>query len=131
MGGEVQINATVPTKAFESNLDTTISSNDEYYHTYVGTLEDNIYIQADASYYHRSDFSLSHEYDPTPLQETRSRVNSDNDQKNISVKSGVYLDDQIHLAAKVDLTRAEYGIAPNIYTDMDFSCMGCLYSHRP
>ena len=119
MGGEVKILTAVPGKAFESTLDTTISSNDEYYHAYVGSHEDNIYIQANASYYHRSDFSLSHDYVPTPLQETRSRLNSDNDQKNISVKSGVYLDEQLHLAAKVSLTRAEYGIAPNIYTDMN------------
>lgn len=119
MGGEIQINATTPTKAFESKLDTTISSNDEYYHAYASSLQDNVYVQADASYYHRSDFSLSNDYDPTPLQETRSRVNSDNDQKNISVKSGVYLNEETHLAAKVSLTRAEYGIAPNVYTDLD------------
>lgn len=117
MGGEVQINATTPTKVFESKLDTTISSNDEYYHAYVSSLKDNVYVQADANYYHRSDFSLSNDYDPTPLQETRSRVNSDNDQKNISVKSGVYLNDETHLAAKVSLTRAEYGIPPNIHID--------------
>ncbi len=119
MGGEVKITASVPSKTFESTLDTTIANNDEYYHASVGSLEDNVYIQADASYYHRSDFTLSHDYVPTPLQETRTRMNSDNDQKNISVKSGVYLDDQIHLAAKASLTRAEYGIPPNVYTDMN------------
>ena len=30
-----------------------------------------------------------------------------------------FIDDQIHLAAKVSLTRAEYGIPPNVYTDID------------
>lgn len=118
MGGEVQISSTIPSKAFESTLDTTISSNDEYYHAYIGSMTDNVYIQADTHYYHRSDFTLSDDYNPTPIQEARSRVNSDKDQKNISVKSGVYLDDQIHLAAKVSLTRAEYGIPPNVYTDI-------------
>lgn len=119
MGGEVQIITTTPTKAFESHLDTTISSNDEYYHAYVGTIQENVYIQADASYYHRSNYTLSGDFNPTPIQNDRTRVNSDNDQKNISVKSGIYLDNQTHLAAKVNLSRAEYGIAPNIYTDMD------------
>jgi outer membrane cobalamin receptor len=119
MGGEIKITSTIPTKTFESILNTTISNNDEYYHAYVGSYEDNIYVKADASYYHRSDFSLSNDYVPTPLQETRSRLNSDNDQKNISVKSGIYLDEQVHLAAKVSLTRAEYGIAPNVYTDIN------------
>lgn len=118
MGGEVQINTTTPTKAFESTLATTISSNDEYYHAYVSTLQDNVYVQADASYYHRSDFSLSDDYASTPVQQDGKRVNSDKKQKNIAIKSGVYLDDQIHLAAKVSLTRAEYGIAPNVYTDL-------------
>ncbi|EIF50428.1 TonB-dependent receptor [Sulfurovum sp. AR] len=118
MGGEVQINATFPKKAFESTLYTTISNNDEYYHASVGSLEDNVYFQADTSYYHRSDFTLSNDFVPTSLQVTKKRVNSDNDQKNISVKSGVYLDDEIHLAAKASLTRAEYGIPPNVYTNI-------------
>lgn len=117
IGGEVQITSTTPSKAFESILDTSISNNDEYYHAYVGSMTDNVYIQTDASYYHRSNFTLSDDYDPTPIQEVRSRVNSDKDQKNISVKSGIFIDDQIHLATKVSLTRAEYGIPPNVYTD--------------
>ena len=119
MGGEIQIVTTTPKKAMQSNLNTTISNNDEYYHAYVGSMQDNVYIQADASYYHRSDYTLSSNFIPTPIQNDRTRVNSDNDQKNISVKSGIYLDDQTHLGAKVSLTRAEYGIAPNVYTDMD------------
>ena len=117
MGGEVQIHSKNPTKAFESKLDTTISNNDEYYHTYVGSVVDNVYIKADASYYHRSDYRLSNEYDPTPLQEKGKRVNSDKEQKNISLKSGIFIDDKIHLAGKVSLTRSEYGIPPNGYTD--------------
>jgi iron complex outermembrane receptor protein len=119
MGGEVKIMTTVPSKAFESTLDTTLSNNDEYYHTYIGSLQDNVYMQADASNYHRSDFTLSNDFIHTPIQETKSRVNSDVDQKNISIKSGMYLDDQIHLAAKASLTRAAYGIPPNVYTDID------------
>ena len=117
MGGEVQIHSKTPTKAFESKLDTTISNNDEYYHTYVGSMVDNVYIKADASYYHRSDYALSNDYDPTPLQEKEQRVNSDKDQRNIAIKSGIFIDDNIHLAGKVSLTRAEYGIPPNGYTD--------------
>jgi iron complex outermembrane receptor protein len=119
MGGEVQINTTIPTNAFSSTLDTIISSNDEYYHAYVGSLVDNVYIQADASYYHRSDFSLSDDFDPTPIQPNDKRVNSDKEQKNIAIKSGIYLDEHTHLAAKVNLTRAEYGVPPNVYTDLD------------
>jgi len=119
IGGEVQISSKTPAKAFESTVNTLISSNDEYYHAYVGSMTDNIYIQADANYYHRSDYTLSSDHDTTPLQETRDRVNSDKDQKNISVKSGIFIDDQIHLAAKVSLTRAEYGVPPNVYTDLN------------
>ena len=119
IGGEVQISSKTPTKAFESAVNTLISSNDEYYHAYVGSMTDNVYIQADANYYHRSDYTLSSDYDTTLLQDTRKRLNSDKDQKNISVKSGIFIDDQIHLAAKVSLTRAEYGVPPNIYTDLN------------
>ena len=118
MGGEVLIHSKNPTKAFESKLDTSISNNNEYYHTYVGSMIDNVYIKADASYYHRSDYELSNEYDPTPIQKKGQRVNSDKDQRNIAIKSGIFIDDQIHLAGKVSLTRAEYGIPPNSYTNL-------------
>lgn len=119
MGGEVQIHSKNPTKSFESKLNTSISNNDEYYYAHAGSLVDNVYIKADASYYHRSDYKLSDDYHPTPLQQKGKRLNSDKEQKNISLKSGVFIDDQIHLAGKVSLTRATYGIPPNVTTDLD------------
>jgi iron complex outermembrane receptor protein len=119
IGGEVQIHSKNPTKAFETRVSASISNNDEYYHTYVGSMVDNVYIQADASYYHRSDYELSTEYDPTPIQGKGSRVNSDKDQKNFALKSGIYLNDQVHLAGKVSVTRSEYGMPPNVYTDLE------------
>ncbi len=118
MGGEVQINSTYPTKEFETKLGTTISNNDAYYHAYVGSMVDNIYIKADVSYFHRSDYRLSNNFDPTPIQEKGSRVNSDKEQKNFAIKSGIFIDDQIHVAGKVSVTRTEYGIPPNVYTDV-------------
>jgi len=119
IGGEVQITSKTPTKAFESTANIRISSDDEYYHASVGSMTNNVYIQADANYYHRSDYTLSSDHDATLLQDSRDRVNSDKDQKNISIKSGIFIDDQIHLAAKVSLTRAEYGVPPNVYTDLN------------
>ena len=118
MGGEVQIISENPTNAFESKLSANISNNDEYYYAYVGSRVDNVYIKADASYYHRSDYELSDDYEATLLQPKGSRVNSDKEQKNVAIKSGVFIDDQIHLAAKVSLTKSEYGIPPNVYTDL-------------
>ena len=118
MGGEVQIDSKNPTKTFEGKFNTSISNNDEYYHTYAGSMVKNVYIKADAGYYHQSDYRLSDNYSPTPLQEKGKRLNSDKDQKYISLKSGVFIDDQFHLAAKVSVTRAEYGIPPNVYTDL-------------
>ena len=119
MGGEVQIHSKNPTKAFETKVSASISNNDEYYHMYAGSMVDNVYIQADASYYHRSDYELSDAYDPTPIQGKGSRVNSDKDQKNFALKSGIYLNDQVHLAGKVSVTRSQYGMPPNVYTDLE------------
>ena len=119
IGGEVQITSKTPSKAFESSVNTLLSNNDEYYHASIGSMTDDVYIQANANYYHRSNYTLSSEYDTTPLQDNRERLNSDKDQKNISVKSGIFIEDHIHLAAKASLTRAEYGIPPNIYTDLN------------
>jgi len=118
MGGAVQIASKNPTKSFESNLNTSISNNDEYYHAYVGSMVDNVYVKADAGYYHRSDYRLSNDHVQTSVQENSKRLNSDKEQKNISLKAGIFIDEQIHLAGKVSMTRAQYGIPPNIYTDL-------------
>jgi iron complex outermembrane receptor protein len=119
MGGEVQINSNNPSKEFETKLGTSISNNDEYYHAYVGSMADNFYMKADAAYYHRSDYGLSNDFTPTPIQDKGRRVNSDKDQKNVAIKSGIFIDEQIHLAGKVSVTRSEYGLPPNVYTDIN------------
>jgi len=118
MGGEVQLISKKPTKPFSSKLDTTISTNDEYYHGYVDSRVGDFYIQADASYFHRSDYELSDDYEETPLQKKGERINSDREQSSVSLKSGVFLDEQTHLGAKVSMTRSQYGIPPNVYTDI-------------
>ena len=119
MGGEVQIISKNPSETFESTLATSISDSDEYYHAYAGSMVDNVYVKADAGYYQRSNYRLSDDYDPTPIQRKGSRVNSDKEQKNFALKSGIFIDDQIHLAGKVSVTRSEYGMPPNVYTDLE------------
>lgn len=117
MGGEVQIDSKIPIKPLEGKLDTTISTNDEYYHGYVGSKENNLYFQADVGYYHRSNYDLSDRYTPTQLQDGGHRVNSDKQQHNLYIKSGIFIDD-IHLAAKVSTARSEYGMPSNVFTDV-------------
>ena len=118
MGGEVSLVSARPEVLIESMLSTTISTNDEYYHGYVGTKLGRVYLQADADVYHRSAYKLSDDYEPTLVQSKGNRVNSDKKQKSVSFKSGVYLGEHTHLAAKVSLSRAEYGLAPNVHTDL-------------
>lgn len=117
MGGEVQIDSKIPIKPLESKLDTTVSTNDEYYHGYIGSKKENVYFQADIGYYHRSNYELSERYDPTQLQDSGSRINSDKQQQGISIKSGVFIDD-IHLAVKASTARSEFGMPPNVFTDI-------------
>ena len=76
MGGQVSISTKIPQKEFESSLKTTLSTNDEFYSLYVGGIEDDIYFSADASYYHRNNFSLSDDFKSTPTQPNKIRVNS-------------------------------------------------------
>ena len=117
-GGEVQIKSRIPQKEFETSMDTTVSNNDEFYHAYLGSSIGNIYIQSDASYYHRSSYRLSDDYNPTAIQQNGKRINSDKKQKNFSLKSGIFIDDNLHLAAKVSLTMSEYGMPPNVHNDI-------------
>jgi len=118
MGGEVSLISSRPEASIESMLSTTISTNDEYYHGYVGTKLGRVYLQADADVYHRSAYKLSDDYEPTLVQGKGDRVNSDKKQNSVSFKSGVYLGEHTHLAAKVSLSRAEYGIPPNANIDL-------------
>ena len=118
MGGEVEISSNVPTKELEIRLGTTFSTNDEFYYTTLGSAINNYYIQADASYYHRSDWELSDEYSPTLTQGKGKRINSDKEQKNFSLKVGTFINDNLHLAAKVSVFEAEYGLEPNIHAHL-------------
>ena len=114
MGGEVEISSSVPTKELEVKLGTTLSTNDEFYYTTLGSAIDDYYIQADASYYHRSDWELSDNFSPTITQGKGKRVNSDKEQKNFSLKVGTFINDSLHVAAKISVCKAEYGLEPNI-----------------
>lgn len=118
MGGEVKLSSSIPSKEFESTLDTSISTNDEYYHAYVGTLIDNVYFQTNASFYNTNEYSLSNNFKATAIQNSGKRLNSDKNQKNISFKAGTLVNDSLHLAAKVSLSKSENGITPNIYTNI-------------
>lgn len=117
IGGEIEIHADTPKQALESLLSTRFSNNDEYYHARVGGLIDDIYLQLDSSLYHRSDYQLSEHYEPTPLQDKGPRINSDKQQEHVSLKSGIFLDDRTHLAAKVSMDHATYGMPPNVFSD--------------
>lgn len=117
MGGEVKLSSKTPSKEFEASLDTSISTNDEYYHAYMGTLQDKIYFQTDAFNYQTKGYELSSDFKKTTVQDAKKRLNSDKNQKNISFKAGSNINDSLHLAAKVSLSRSEYGIAPNVYTN--------------
>jgi len=114
MGGEVEISSSVPTKELEVKLGTTLSTNDEFYYTTLGSAINDYYIQADASYYHRSNWELSDDFNPTITQRKGKRVNSDKEQKNFSLKVGTFINDNLHVAAKVSVSKADYGLEPNI-----------------
>jgi len=118
IGAEITLHTEIPLIPFSSQLKTSISTNDEYYHAYVGSRMKNIYVQANVDYYHRADFELSSNFETTPLQTSKYRLNSDSTQESISIKSGVFLDNNFHLAAKLAVTKSKYGIAPNTFTDL-------------
>lgn len=118
MGGEVEIKPKKPTRELQSSGGVNISSNDAYYHASLESLMQNVYVQTNASYYHQKRFRLSDDFEATPLQGDDTRVNSDKEQKNISLKSGVFLNDNTELAAKVSFSRSNYGIPPNVFTDV-------------
>ena len=120
MGGEIEISSSIPTKELEVKLGTTISTNDEFYYTTLGSAIDDYYIQADASYYHRSDWELSDNFSPTSTQGKGKRVNSDKEQKNFALKIGTFISDNLHVAAKVSVSKAEYGLEPNIEANTGF-----------
>jgi len=118
MGGEVTFVSKRPREDFESKLKATVSTNDEYLYGYVGSRMGDVYVQADADLYHRSSFTLSDDYEATPVQAKGERINSDRQQQSVSLKSGIFLGEHTHLAAKVRLSKSEYGMAPNVHTNL-------------
>jgi len=128
MGGEIISNSKRPNKPIETKLKTTFSNNDEFYYAYAGSKMDDFYIQADTGYYHRLAYELSDDFETTTLQNGGKRLNSDMEQFNASLKSGVYLEDNLHLAAKVQMIRSQYGIPPNIYADQGTPVVWNAYS---
>ena len=113
IAGEVSINKKLPSKEFESTLLANISTNDQLYSLYAGSIVNDFYIQADASYYNRKSFTLSNDFKATPIQPKGERVNSDKKQQNFSLKMGYFLSDELHVAAKVNFSHVIYGIPPN------------------
>jgi len=63
MGGEVLLFSKQPTKLFQSKVLTTVTNNDKYLYTNASSKMNHIYIQAEATYYNRSDYELSDDYD--------------------------------------------------------------------
>ena len=118
MGGEVRIFQKMPKKPFESKFSTNISTNDQLYKVYVGSMVKDFYVQADASYYYKKSFTLSDSFEETPLQEKGERLNSDKEQKNISFKTGYFITDELHVAAKVKYSQSVHGISPNTTEDI-------------
>ncbi|MBE0498776.1 MAG: TonB-dependent receptor [Campylobacterales bacterium] len=53
-----------------------------------------------------------------PAQPEGKRSNSDKEQYDIALKSGIYLNEKTHLAAKLSLSRSQYGLPANVYTDL-------------
>jgi len=128
MGGQVKINSTVPSKELELKVGSSLSTNDEFYYTTLGSAIDNYYVQADVNYYNRENFDLSDDYSPTPTQGKGNRINSDKEQTNVSLKTGVFLSDELHLAAKFSYQKTDYGLAPNIYAFTSTDPFAFLYT---
>lgn len=117
--GEISINSQVPRKKLEINFASSISNNDEFLHAYVSEMRDNIYVQTNFNYYNTKDYKLSDDYKSTPIQGDKTRLNSDKKEKNLSIKSGIFLGDNLHLAVKLNTTQSKYGLAPNVYTSLE------------
>ena len=118
MGGEVSIVNHLPSKEFESNVFASLGTNDQLYRVKAGSMQENFYVQADASYFSRKSYTLSNKFQATPVQGKGERVNSDKRQKNFSLKTGLFVNDALELAAKVSYSKAVYGIAPNTQEDL-------------
>jgi len=120
MGGEVSINKKIPLKSFESKFLVNVSTNDQLYSAYAGSIVDDLYIQADASYFYRKSFTLSNDFKATSVQPKRERVNSDKTQKNFSLKLGYFLTDELHIALKGNYAHSISGVAPNTTEDINY-----------
>ncbi len=138
MGGEVIVMQKLPKNSFEGSASVLIATNDALYGVRAGSMQERYYLLAKASYFTREAFTLSKDFTPTPIQAQGERVNSDREQKNISLKAGYFVNDALEIATKLSYSQAVYGFAPNTqenqtsptffaYTRMDPKQLGSLY----
>ncbi len=118
MGGEVVLSTPGVKKSIEGEIEGHLSQNDEYGRAYIGGKTDSAYVQIDGGVYHRDDFVLSDNYDATALQGSGKRINSDRTLNSVSIKNGFRPNGSTHLAWKASFTTSEYGLPPNVYTNL-------------
>ncbi len=117
VGGEVLIYTHTPDDALNISLYSTVSQNDLYAYTSAGSRQGSFYVQADAGYYRQNSYRLSSDFTPTAIQPDKERLNSDVLQHHLSFKLGWFVDDSLHIAAKVALMRSRFGMPPNVTID--------------
>ena len=113
MGGVVNVVTRKPTKEFEGFIrnqtmfDSDFAFARQLTTISLGTLQDKFYIQYDASYANQDHFRLSEDYQTTKFQPEGDRLHSENEDYNINLKAGYFIDDTAEIVLGYMSVRGE------------------------
>lgn len=117
LGSDLEIVNKNPKKKFEGNFKTTLSQYEIKNSLSLNTKQDNYYIKSDFVYFNRDKYKLSKDFENTSFQDSKTRINSDRENRAISLKSGYFLNDKDEIAIKYNNTKSTYGNEPQIHGD--------------
>ncbi len=125
IGGDIYINPSKLKSGLHGSFSTTLSTNRVYVDTSLSQKNDDYYFLIDLSGIKQNNFELSHDFTKTAIQNSDSRINSDKEQFNGSIKVGYNLNNNSDIAFKVSHMQGESGNPLQVYldpSDCGFEC---------
>lgn len=117
LGSDLEIINKKPQKEFEGSFNTILSQYEMKNSLSLNTKQDSFYIKSDFIYFNRDKYKLSKDFENTSFQDSKTRINSDRENKSIALKTGYLLNDKDEIAVKYNNTKSTYGNEPQIHGD--------------
>lgn len=116
--GAINLVTKKPSKEFEGVISAgAFTGNGKKSYLSLGSNQEKYYIQASGSYLSRDNYPLSSSFNPTSLQKSDKREQSDIEDKKINIKVGYTPNDTDEYAINYINQKADKGVPPTVYSN--------------